>query len=223
MNHPLAGQAVISGHFSTPNFIPNVKSRSNTETSDLSNTIKYMPGSTGQYRFNAQNGRFNIDGKQDVGDSFTFQPIAWRIFENSLFARGRVETWAELFFVDDKKAMSSVMYNNSSVCELRRLMERLFYDDLKLSDIVLKVTSEKKINEKTTHKGTWYRAVFQYETANRAIVAELAAFAQANPINRTETLTESGVHRLISDSYAYGLSLPGLPVAPVLLTPRLAA
>lgn len=199
------------------------KSRSNTETSDLSNTIKYMPGSPRQYRFNAQNGRFNIDGTQDVGDSFSFQPIAWRIFEDSLFARGRVETWAELFFVDDKKAMSSVMFNNSSVYELRRLMERLFYDDLKLCDVVLKVTSEKKINEKITPKGTWYLAVFEYEAADPVNVTELAAFAQSNPVYRRETLTGAVEHSLISDSYACGLPIPGLPVAQISITPRLAA
>ena len=68
--------------------------------------------------------------------------------------------------MDDKNAMSSVMFNNSSVYELRRLMERLFYDDLKLCDVVLKVTSEKKINEKITPKGTWYLAVFEYEAAD---------------------------------------------------------
>lgn len=158
-----------------------------------------------------------------MGDSFTFQPIAWRIFEDSLFARGRVETWAELFFVDDKKAMSSVMFNNSSVYELRRLMERLFYDDLKLSDVVLKVTSEKKVNEKITPKGTWYLAVFEYEVADPMNVSELAAFVQLNPVYRADTLTGAAEHSLISDSYAYGLPIPGLPVAQILITPRLAA
>ena len=200
-----------------------LKNRSNTETADLPSTIKYMPGSPRQYRFNAQNGRFNIDGTQDVGDSFTFQPIAWRIFEDSLFARGRVETWAELFFVDDKKAMSSVMFNNSSVYELRRLMERLFYDDLKLSDVVLKVTSEKKVNEKITPKGTWYLAVFEYEAADPVNVSELAAFAQSNPVYRADTLTGAAEYSLVSDSYAYDLPLPGLPVAQISITPGLAA
>jgi len=115
------------------------------------------------------------------------------------------------------------MFNNSSVYELRRLMERLFYDDLKLSDVVLKVASEKKINEKITPKGTWYLAVFEYEAANPVDVAVLDEFAQSNPVYRAETLTGAAEHSLISDSYAYGLTLQGLPVAPISITPRLAA
>ncbi|MBB5287075.1 hypothetical protein HNQ92_005237 [Rhabdobacter roseus] len=199
------------------------KMHNNPETEVLSKTIKYMPGSPRQYRFNAQTGRFNINGIQDVGDRFSFQPIAWRIFEDDLFARGRIEAWAELFFVDRQGAMSSLMFNNSSVYELRRLMERLFYDDLKLSDVVLKVTSEKKVNEKVTPKGTWYLAVFEYEAADPAQVVELTAFAQSHPIYRAETLTRAAEHSLISESYAYGLTLPGLPVAPLSITPKLVA
>ena len=120
------------------------KNRMKPQNPEQSNAIKYLPGRPRQYRFNAQTGRFSINGTDDVGDSFTIQPAAWRIFEDDLFARGRVEIWAELFFVDSKSALSSLMFNNSSVNELYRLIERLFYDDLKLSDVILTITSEKK-------------------------------------------------------------------------------
>lgn len=86
------------------------------------------------------------------------QPIAWRIFEENLFARGRKETWAELFFVDEKDCVSSIMVNNTTLEELRKLAENLFYDDIKLSDIVLTIKPEKAENEREGQKRTWYIA-----------------------------------------------------------------
>ena len=199
------------------------KNRMKPQTPEQLNSIRYLPGRPRQYRFNAQTGRFNINGTEDVGDSFTIQPVAWRIFEDDLFARGRVETWAELFFVDSKSALSSLMFNNSSINELYRLIERLFYDDLKLSDVILTITSEKKVNEKITPKGTWYLANFKYIPADATAVVELAAYAQSHPIFRAETITEAANHNLVSDLYAFGMSLPLVPMASTSLVPRLAA
>ena len=87
---------------------------------------KYIIGAPKQYRFNGQNGQFNINGEQILLDSknkplaeFSIQPIAWRIFEENLFARGRKETWAELFFVDAKDCVSSIMVNNTTLSDRR--------------------------------------------------------------------------------------------------------
>lgn len=38
--------------------------------------IKYLPGSPRQIRFDAKAGQFNINGKELLGPTLTFQPIA---------------------------------------------------------------------------------------------------------------------------------------------------
>ncbi|GAA4461871.1 hypothetical protein GCM10023189_37870 [Nibrella saemangeumensis] len=184
-----------------------------TDTGDITFTIKYLQGRPKQYRFNGQTGRFNINGTTDVGTTLTIQPLAWRIFDENLFARGRNETWAELFFVDDKGALSAIMFNNSSVNELFNLIEPLFYDDLQLSDVVLTITSEKKKNEKVQPAGTWFLARFTYKPADPATVAELREFVTSIPVYRQDTLTSTAVYHVVADSFAVGLALPAPAVA----------
>ncbi len=183
-------------------------------TSEVSSLIKCLaPGRPRQYRFNGQTGRFNIDGTRDMGTSLTIQPVAWRIFEENLFNRSRNEVWAELFFVDSSSALSSIMFNNSSVNELYNLIEPLFYDDLTLAHVVLTITSEKKKNEKVQPAGTWFLAKFSYVPADPADVQELREYALKNPVYRADTLTATAVYSVVSDTFAAGHTLPA-PAAP---------
>ncbi|WP_461085465.1 hypothetical protein [Spirosoma flavus] len=192
----------------------------NEETGDVTSLIKCLaPGRPRQYRFNGQTGRFNIDGTRDMGTSLTLQPVAWRIFEENLFARGRNEIWAELFFVDATNALSSIMFNNSSVNELYGLIEPLFYDDLTLADVVLTITSEKKKNEKVQPAGTWFLAKFSYTEANAADVAELRTYALNMPVYRADTLTATAVYAVVSDTFAVGHALPAPVTAAELPAP----
>ncbi|CCH54462.1 hypothetical protein BN8_03634 [Fibrisoma limi BUZ 3] len=178
-------------------------------TGDITWNIKCLaPGRPKQYRFNGQTGRFNLNGTKDMGTSLSIQPITWRIFEDNLFGRERFEQWAELFFVDETGALSTIMFNNNSVNELFNLIEPLFYDDLTLADVVLTVTSEKHTNEKVTPKGTWYLAKFEYAPADPAVVAELKEYAKYHPVYRADTLSPSAVHTLIAENFAFGLNLP---------------
>lgn len=173
--------------------------------------IRYLPGRPKQYRFNGQTGRFNINGTKDVGTSLTVQPIAWHIFEENLFARGRKEVWAELFFVDETDAVSSIMFNNSSVNELYSLIEPLFYDDLTLADVVLTITAEKKQNTKVTPIGTYYIAQFEYKPAGPGTKAMFEELAQQAPLFRADTLTPTAVTSLVSDFFAYGIETHAQP------------
>jgi hypothetical protein len=180
-----------------------------TETGEVSFNIKYAGiGRPRQYRFDGQKGRFNIDGTRDMGVSLTIQPIAWRIFEENLFARNRNEVWAELFFVDSSNALSSIMFNNNSVNELYNLIDPLFYDDLQLSDVVLTIRSEKKTNKKIEGAGTWFLAQFEYTKADPATVAELAEFARKYPVYRIDTMTPTAVYHVRSELFMNGLELP---------------
>lgn len=181
----------------------------NEETSELTWSINcFATGRPKQYRFNGQTGRFNLNGSIDKGVTLTILPVAWRIFTENLFGRDKHEEWAEVFFVDETNALSSIMFNNSSVNELFNLMEPLYYDGLNLSQVVLTITSEKKTNEKVQPKGTWYLAKFAYAPADPAVVDELRQYALAYPVYRTDTLTATAVYTVMSDTFAPGLQLP---------------
>ena len=169
---------------------------------------KYLEGAPKQYRFNGQNGQFNINGDQILLDtkgksidSFSFQPIAWRIFEENLFARGRKETWAELFFVDVKDCVCAIMVNNTTLEELRKLADNLFYDDLTLADIVLTIKPEKAENEREGQKRSWFIGRFSYQIADKAKVLEYKEFAEDFHIYRRDTLTDTAVYLAKSETF----------------------
>jgi len=168
----------------------------NSQTGEMQE-IKYFEGSPKQYRF-------NIDGITDMGTTLTLQPVAYRVFNDDLFARGRVDNWAEIFFVDEQGCLSSIMFNNSSVTELMDLVPRLFYAGQNLSDVVLTITSEKKATEKKGEKVTWFLAKFDFVAAPAGTVAALAGFARQNRIFRKDTVTPGAEYLLASDFYAMG-------------------
>lgn len=164
----------------------------------------YLQGSPKQYRFNGQTGEFNINGDTPILDekgkksqSLSIQPIAFRLFSDLLFARGKEEIWAEIFFLDQHKAISSIMFNNSSANEFSKFLQATFYEQKALSDYVLTIRYESKSND----KGSWYIARFEGTEADPAVVEELKAFDLQHKIHRTSTLTSTAVYRLYSGTF----------------------
>jgi len=150
--------------------------------------FRYLPGHPRQVRFDAKAGQFNINGVTPLGNSLSFIPLAWRIFQDDILNMGR-KLWAELFFADDKGAVCAVLFHGYSVENLYRLIEPLFYDDLTLADVTVKVTAEKKQTTKEGKTATYYIAQFSYEPAEPAEVAARRDFARDFPIWRAETHT----------------------------------
>ncbi|WP_233168629.1 hypothetical protein [Hymenobacter sp. BT523] len=155
-----------------------------TETS----RFRYLAGHPRQIRFDAKAGQFNIGGITPLGNSLEFVPLAWRIFSDNILNMGR-KTWAELFFVDAKGAVCAVLFHGYSVENLYRLIEPLFYDDLTLADVKVKITAEKKQTIKDEKTATYYIAQFSYTPADPAEVQALCEFAEDFPIWREETYT----------------------------------
>ena len=155
-----------------------------TETS----RFRYLPGHPRQIRFDAKAGQFNIGGAMPLGNSLEFVPLAWRIFSDNILNMGR-KTWAELFFVDAKGAVCAVLFHGYSVENLYRLIEPLFYDDLTLADVKVKIMAEKKQTIKDEKTATYYIAQFSYTPADPAEVQALREFAEDVPVWREETYT----------------------------------
>lgn len=158
-------------------------------TGEVINKYKYLEGHPRQYRFDAKEGVFNINGTEKLGRTLTFQPIAWRIFNDNILNMG-TKNWAEIFFIDEKECVSSVLFHGYSVDNIFRLIEPLYYDDLTLADVVITAVAEKKENNKIQPKGVYYIATFSYKMADVDTSDELKQFSQDVKIFRQETLTD---------------------------------
>ena len=182
--------------------------RLDEETGEVVSKLKYLEGRPKQYRFNGQTGQFNINGEKILQDSngkpiksFTITPMAWRVFEENLFSRGRKDLWGELFFVDDKNCVSAIMLNNTSLAELLDLESELFYEDIALSEIRLTMTTENITSEKDGQKRSWYITRLTWEKADKEEVQMLAEFAEDNRVYREDTLTTTAVYRFKSNNF----------------------
>jgi hypothetical protein len=176
---------------------------------DLSGEQKYLyfEGRPREYRFNGQNGQFNLYGDRVLTDAsgrllstFSFQPIAYRIFEDCLFGRSVRELWAELFFVDSDNCVASIMFNNTSVNELYRLLEPILYERKSLCDVILRIKPE-RVQSKNDPSKSWYIARFAYEPAKPELIAEMREYVKTHRVYRGETLTVSAQHKLVSQGY----------------------
>lgn len=170
--------------------------------------FKYVIGSPKKYRFNGQNGYFILGKETILLDSnnipiteFSFQPIAWRIFEENMFQRGRIDKWCEMFFLDDKKCISVIMFNNTTLQELVELAEFLLYEEITLADVVVTVKPEKVDSKKAGENKSWYIGRFKYKIADVEITAELQEFASDFHIYRHDTLTETANYLVQSKTF----------------------
>jgi hypothetical protein len=160
------------------------------EIGEQVSNIKYLPGSPRQIRFDAKAGSFNANGKEPLGTTLTFQPLAWEFFTADILGMG-LKSWVELFFLDEKNRLCAILFHGNSVDSLRQVSVPLFYDDLTLADVVLTVTPEKKENTKITPKGVYYIADFTYRIADKQRTTDLAEYAESTNIYREETINDT--------------------------------
>lgn len=185
----------------------------------ITDLFRYVEGEPKQYRYNSQTGQFNIDGDTPVLDKsgkpvkeLTFQPFVYRVFEDGLFNRNR-EPWAELFFVDAVNCVSSIMFNGTTLAELRGVLKKLVYsgqEALTLCDVVLTVRPD-KLTSKTDPTKSWFIGRFSYELATPESVAQLADYAADYPVYRRDTLKQTANYLSFSESFA----LPSADVQPL--------
>lgn len=171
--------------------VSNIKSWQtvNQKTGEVVSKYKYLEGHPKQYRFDAKEGVFTINGREKIGNILTFQPIAWRIFNDSILKQSEKQ-WAELFFIDESRCVSTVLFHGYSVDNIFRLIEPLYYDDLNLADVVVTATAERKENTKIQPKGIYHIAQFSYELADADLTKQRQQYAQDNRVYRQDTQTD---------------------------------
>jgi hypothetical protein len=181
-----------------------------TETGEevVADKFLYLPGRPREYRFNAQNGQFNLYGERLLLDAagkpvnyFSFQPISYRFFEDCLFGRSTTEMWAELFFVDAQNCVSSIMFNNTTVAELFRLMEPMHYEKISLLDVVLTVKSE-YVKAKNDPSKAWYIGRFSYQIAPKEVTRMYRDYVHDYAVFRAETINPHADIKVMSRAYA---------------------
>lgn len=175
-----------------------------TESGEIMAKYLYIEGNPKQYRFDAKEGVFSVhydeNNIEKVGSSLSFQPIAWRIFSDDILGLG-LKTWAELFFIDETGCVSEVLFHGYSVANLERLIQPLYYNRVKLNEVVLTVNADKKENTKITPKGVYFIASFTYKLADKVQTEEFSDYVQTVLLYRRDTLTEKAQVRVIKNVF----------------------
>jgi hypothetical protein len=136
-----------------------------------SKDYSYMEGSPLTYRWNAKDGNLYVDwitGLEKIADAkegFKICPFAVRAFEGEgIFGRTKTdesgneisEKWVELFFVNRRNHICSLLFHGYSVENLSDLAGKLQYDNKGIRDVILSVMPDKK----TGPNGEYYIADF---------------------------------------------------------------
>lgn len=153
---------------------------------------KYMEGHPRQYRTDAKTGKFNIMEGKVLGDKFSFQPIAFRFFQDDIFKQG-LKNWVEVFFIDENNCVAAILFHGFSAENLSRLAEPLYYQDKFLTDVIITATLEKQVNDKISPPATFYLATFTFEDADPEVTKELKAFVKTQRIYRRASLQSTAV------------------------------
>lgn len=174
--------------------------------------IAYVEGQPLSYRFDGKTGRFNFNGKEDLGKEFTFQPICWRQFTGNLFDRKDSTRWIEFFFLDGNQCVSSILFNNSSEINFTKALKDLVYSRKKLEEMCVRVTTEKLAYDVTLpdgqpQKGNYYAAVFTFVPGDREtrLLGRDVCRAYSVYTDMTARATKTNVR--VSAGYAKGLLL----------------
>lgn len=157
----------------------------------------YRKGIPRQYRFNASEGRFNINGDDNItksGEEFKLIPLAIRFFRDNLFERGRMN-WCELFFLNAKNQVCCTMFHGYSVENLVSMESNLFYESLAINEIILKVLPQQKENKRIGSK--YYIADFDFERADESLLSIQREAVQKLSLYRLETFNIEADNQLM--------------------------
>lgn len=160
----------------------------------LKTLFRYLPGQPLTIRANMSTGRFNVDGREDLGDTFTFQPIAWRFFNASLFAdkkKNMYRDWVEFFFPMEYKGqqvIASIMFHEYSREAFEEAAAGLFYEGTEIWQCQVTAKPVQKTSKQSGNK--YYICEFELKKAEDEKQTELYhAWAQLVKPFRASTKT----------------------------------
>lgn len=149
----------------------------------------YRLGIPRQYRFNASSGNLNINGEISLtkaGETMKIMPLGVRVFKDNLFEMGR-KVWAEIYFLNAENQVCNIMFHGYSVENLQSLESELFYENLAINQVILKITPEQKQNKSSGSK--YYIARFDFDAAPEELVNAQRAAIKDMQIYRADTFS----------------------------------
>lgn len=172
--------------------------------------IAYVEGQPLSYRFDGKTGRFNFNGKDDLGKEFSFQPICWRQFTGNLFDRKDSTRWVEFYFLDENQCVSTILFNNSSELNFTKALKDLVYSRKKLEEMRVTVTTEKlnyevALPDGQAQKGVYYAAVFSFGEGEKEARLLGRDACRAYSVYTDLTARATKTNARVSVGYAKGL------------------
>ena len=171
--------------------------------------LMYLVGNPRQYRFDAGKGIFNLNGEIPITkklEPFSFTPIAFRLFRDSLFQKTgteeKIKDWVEFFFVNESHQICVVSFHEYSVQSfMQHYADYLFYDSLTPCECVFTVTpiaKEKEIINPETgkkEKANYTIASFRSVKAKKETIEAIRLISEMiRPIYRKDTFKELVKH-----------------------------
>lgn len=158
--------------------------------------VTYFPGRPLQYRFDASRGVLNIRGQVVLTkprEAFEIIPVAYRIFSDDILGVGR-KKWAEFFFLNEERMLCNLLLHGYSVQNLMQVVaDRMFYDNVKLTEVRLRITPVQKESKSPGAEGKKYHiAQFDYEPITQEEAATLQSAVKGLLIWREDTNTGAG-------------------------------
>lgn len=162
----------------------------NAETGET--TAKYFEGYPRQYRFDASRGIFNLNGEVPLTtakQAFSFVPLAYRVFEATLFGYNRMK-WTEFFFLNAENQVCATLFHQfSTESFLGYVFNHLLYEGLNPCQVKWTVTANPKQNALTG--STYYIAQFAAEEIDRETLETADAVrATLPPLYRGDTVAD---------------------------------
>lgn len=177
-------------------------------------SLRYLPGYPRSYRFDAKKGILRFKNEVDLtskGQSFSFIPLAFRIFSDEIL-NFPMRRWAEMLFVNQSGQICAVLFHGYSVDRLQSMLGELYYEEVSLCELVLTVTPMPRSNE----HGTYYVASFSYDLLKEEELATLNTVIDAlPPLYREETLTGDAVNHAWRNYHIPAASCEELPAGEV--------
>ena len=165
----------------------------NGETGEVT-SVQYLVGRPRTYRFDASRGFFSLNGMIPISkkeEAVTIIPIAYRIFTADILGvKGK--QWVELFFLNRRNQVCSLLMHGYSVDSLLESTTDLFYDDVNLCGVALSIQPIEKTSKQQDDNGKYpkyFIGKFSYQLLDEVAKENLQVATKDLQIWRADTVT----------------------------------
>jgi hypothetical protein len=145
---------------------------------DLTGII--FTGKPRQYRSDCQSGQFKIGASKMIGKSLEMQVLAWRTFEDELFAYPW-QTWLEILFVDPSNVVSHILFKTESLDNFTNMAIELSQNDRPIGSVTIVAKMEKRSS--STNGNSYFAVEFETKPMDPDRFQEIIDFVEGIDLN----------------------------------------